>query len=101
MAHDTDSHITTDHDTIRKWAESRDGKPAAVAETHTGKDAGILRIMFSDEAENDGLEEVGWDEFFKTFEDRGLAFLYQDETKSDHGTSRFHKFVDRSQHKEG
>lgn len=98
---DHQSHVTTDHDTIRTWAESRDGKPAAVAETHRKGDAGILRILFSDEAEEDGLEAVPWDEFFKTFDDRGLAFLYQEETKGGGSPSRFHKFVDRSQHKEG
>ncbi|WP_404378949.1 hypothetical protein [Caenispirillum salinarum] len=99
MAHDTDAHVTTDHDTIRKWAESRDGKPAAVSETHSKGDPGILRILFSDEAEDDGLEPISWDAFFEKFEEKNLAFLYQDETKSEHGTSRFHKFVDRDQHK--
>lgn len=96
---DADSHITTDHDTIRKWAEERDGEPASVKETHRKGDAGILRIMFSGDA-RDSLDPVSWDEFFRTFEDRGLAFLYQRDTKSEGGPSRFHKFVDRSQHKD-
>ncbi|GAA0569158.1 hypothetical protein [Caenispirillum bisanense] len=100
MSQDHGSHVTTDHDTIRKWAESRGGKPAAVAETHHGKDAGILRILFSEEAEKGGLEEVEWEAFFKTFEDRGLAFLYQETTKSSDEPSRFHKFVDRSKNEE-
>ncbi|MCA1940996.1 MAG: hypothetical protein LDL26_08365 [Caenispirillum bisanense] len=101
MSKDYHSHVTTDHDTIRKWAESRNGKPAAVEETHHGKDAGILRILFTEEADRGGLEEVSWDEFFRTFDDRNLAFLYQDATKGGGEPSRFHKFVDRDKHDEG
>ena len=37
---------TTDHNAIRKWAESHGGKPAAVERTHKGGDVGIVRIMF-------------------------------------------------------
>lgn len=44
----------------------------------------------------DKLEPIGWDEFFKTFEDRKLAFLHQDKTK-DGVESRFNKFVHREE----
>jgi hypothetical protein len=40
------------------------------------------------------LEEVNWEPFFNTFEDRKLAFVYQEKT-SDGSVSRFSKFVDR------
>ncbi|MDZ5699047.1 hypothetical protein [Chelativorans sp. M5D2P16] len=80
---------TTDHDTIRKWAEMRNGRPARVKTTEPG---GILRIDFGEPEES--LEEIDWDEFFRVFEDRKLAFLYQDKTDSGE-TSRFNKFVDR------
>ncbi len=40
------------------------------------------------------LDEVDWDTFFRTFEDRKLALLYQDKTADGH-TSRFFKFVQR------
>jgi hypothetical protein len=76
---------TTDHKVIQKWAEARNGKPSKVRAT---EDGGILRIDF-DEREP-GLEPITWDEFFKVFDQRKLAFLYQDERKS-----RFNKFVDR------
>lgn len=70
---------TIDHDTIRKWAESKGGKPAAVERTHKGDDVGIIRIMFPDAAqsEHDALTEISWDEFFKEFEERKLALLYE------------------------
>src|SRR5690606_33445542 len=38
----------------------------------------------------DALEQIGWDDFFDTFDTNNLAFLYQDEKDS-----RFHKFVNR------
>ena len=53
---------------------------------------GILRVDFAEP--DDKLEPIAWEEFFKTFEDRRLAFLYQDKT-SDGKQSRFFKFVRR------
>lgn len=83
----------TDHDEIRKWAESRGGRPSRVKGTgNQTDDAGILRIDFGDADE--GLEEIGWDEFFEVFEDRKLALLRQEEA-SGGGTSRFNKIVER------
>jgi hypothetical protein len=84
------AETTTDHDTIRKWAESRGGKPAAVKSTHKGDDVGIIRIMFPDapNSQHDALEEIGWDEFFEEFDDRELALLYEKD-------SMFSKLVGR------
>ncbi len=91
-----ESHTTTDHDTIRKWAEARGGSPATVASTTKtngeGDDAGILRLDFG--GDDEGLEDISWDEFFKTFEDSKLAFLYQQTTKEGE-ESRFFKLVNR------
>ncbi|WP_181305229.1 hypothetical protein [Rufibacter sp. XAAS-G3-1] len=81
---------TTDHDTIRKWAEARDGKPASVKGTGDGDEAGLLRINFPGYAE-DNLEDISWEEFFEKFEEKKLAFLYQDEKDS-----RFSKLVSRA-----
>lgn len=89
---DKDSRQTTDPDTIRRWAEERGGRPAAVADTHQGDDTGIIRIAFQGETE--GLEDISWDELFETFEEKKLAFLYQEQTK-EADTSRFFKFVRR------
>ncbi|MFC3167484.1 MULTISPECIES: hypothetical protein [Paracoccus] len=81
------SNTTQDHDTIREWAESRDGHPAMV---ETKGEGGILRIDFGEEEE--GLTRISWDEFFEIFDENGLHFLYQDETAGG-DTSRFNKFV--------
>lgn len=83
------SETTTDHETIKRWVEARDGHPSIVDTKGPG---GILRIDFGPKEER--LEPVSWDDFFKIFEDNDLAFLYQDKT-SDGGQSRFNKFVKR------
>lgn len=80
---------TTDHDEIRNWAEERGGRPAIV---RTDGEGGILRIDFQEPDEN--LDEISWDEFFEIFEERNLAFLYQEEVSGKQ--SRFNKLVDRS-----
>lgn len=89
-----ESKVTTDHQKIRSWAEARGGKPAGVKSTGGGDDPGILRIHFPEAGEEESLEEIPWDQFFDKFEEKDLAFLYQDETDSGE-TSRFFKFVTR------
>ena len=89
------SYTTTDHDVIRAWIEARGGRPAAVEGTGDGdheQDAGLLRIEFRDDG--DALDEVDWEPFFRTFDDRELAFVYQEQT-SDGEQSRFSRFVRR------
>jgi hypothetical protein len=88
-----ESHVTTNHEEIKRWMESRGGRPASVKGTGGGEDPGILRVNFPGYAE-ESLESIEWDEFFRKFEENELAFLYQDETKSGE-TSRFFKFVRR------
>jgi hypothetical protein len=88
----SESYTTTDHKKIKKWAEDRDGAPATVKATEEKGHAGILRIDFGPKEK--GLGEFSWSEFFKKFDEAGLAFLYQDKTK-DGKVSRFHKFVTR------
>src|SRR5512132_2365244 len=58
------AEVTTDHDTVRKWAEGKGGKPATVERTHKGGDVGIIRIMFPDapQSQHDALTEITWEE---------------------------------------
>lgn len=86
----TTAQTTTDHDTIRQWAEARNGHPARVKDS--GDNGGLLRIDFNEPEER--LEEISWDEFFRIFEENKLAFLYQDKLE-DGATSRFNKLVAR------
>lgn len=94
----TESTTTTDHDTIRKWAEQRDGHPAKV---DVSGDGGILRIDFGEP--EDALKAISWDEFFEIFEDRKLAFLYQDRTSAARAasTSSFHAEGEASERRNG
>lgn len=84
---------TVDHDEIRRWAKSRDGRPVTVKGTEGDDDAGVLRIAFRDDP---SLQTIDWEEFFEKFEDEGLAFLYQEQTK-DGKISRFFKLVEREE----
>lgn len=85
---DHDTHRTRDHDTVRRWAEKRGGRPTMVEGTQ------ILRIDFDDPdgSRDEKLVPVSWDEFFRVFDERGLEFLYQGHTHDGH-ISRFNKFV--------
>jgi phosphoenolpyruvate-protein kinase (PTS system EI component) len=84
------SYTTTDHEVIRAWAEARNGRPAKVADTEDSSGSGVLRIEF--DSSDDRLDESDWDTFFKVFDDRGLAFVYQEKT-SDGSISRFNKLI--------
>jgi hypothetical protein len=83
---------TTDHDEIRRWVEARGGKPARVEGTGNGDDPGVLRIDFP--GDDDALEEIAWDDWFRAFDENELAFVYQERT-TDGEASRFNKLVSR------
>jgi hypothetical protein len=88
------SKVTTDHDEIRKWVEARKGQPAAVKRTEKGNDLGVLRIDFPGYSGAETLEHVEWERWFDEFDQKELAFLYQDKTADGH-VSRFNKLVAR------
>jgi Rho termination factor, N-terminal domain len=73
------SLATTNHEVIRQWAEARAGRPATVEGTEHGDRLGVLRFDFGDTT--DRLRHVSWDQWFATFDERGLNFLYQEEHK--------------------
>ena len=68
---------TTMHDTIRRWAEERDGDAAIRAALRAGDEAGILRIDFA----SAGLERSSWARFFESLGRSQHAFS-QHETES-------------------
>lgn len=81
------SLVTTDHEVIRRWAEERGAAPATVPGTEHGDHLGVLRLDFPGYG-GDDLREVSWDEWFATFEARGLHFVCQ-ETTTDGDQSNF------------
>lgn len=90
------SRTTTDHETIRRWAEERGGKPACVQGTGGRGDTGMIRLEFpsAPQSNDDSLQEISWDEFFEKFDESNLALVYQDRT-SDGQKSNFNKLVSR------
>lgn len=88
------SSATTDHDTIRRWAEDRRGKPSRVKGTGGGDDPGLLRINFPGYSGEEDLEEIPWEEFFEKFDQNNLALVYQEKTSGGE-KSNFNKLVDR------
>lgn len=80
------SLVTTHHEVIKEWAEERGGVPATVSGTEHDDHLGVLRFDFG--GDDDKLRHVGWDEWFKTFDERRLNFIYQ-ENRSDGNQSTF------------
>jgi hypothetical protein len=90
----THGNVTTDHDFIRRWAEQRGAHPAAVKRTAKGDDPGIIRLDFPGYSGEDSLVEISWDDFFEKFDEKELAFVYQEKT-ADGQVSNFNKLVSR------
>ncbi len=88
------SKTTTDHDTIRKWAEERGAWPAQAASTGQGGQTGIIRIDFPGYTGEGKLERISWDEWFRKFDESKLALVYE-ETTAGGQRSNFNKLVER------
>jgi hypothetical protein len=93
MARQT-TKVTTDHEEIRRWVEERGGWPAHVKGTGEDGDPGVLRIDFPGYSGEDTLEPIPWDEWFRKFDEKNLAFVYQDKTASGE-QSYFNELVSR------
>ena len=84
-----------DHDEIRRWAESRGGKPTAVKGTSRAKgDIGMIRIDFPGYSGEGKLEPVPWEAWFAKFDASNLALVVQDRTSGGE-ISHFNKLVAR------
>jgi hypothetical protein len=57
-------------------------------------DTGLLRLDFPGYSGADSLQHISWEEFFKKFDENGLALLHQD-TTADGKKSNFNKLVSR------
>lgn len=73
--------VTSDHDVIRQWAKARDAQPATVPGTEHDRRPGVLTFDFPGYG-GDKLRHISWDDWFRTFDDRGLRFLYQEHLRS-------------------
>lgn len=84
------SHITSDREEIRRWADERDAVPAVRDETE-----GDPEYRFFDRgAVDEDYREREWDEFFDEFESREQALVYRDDESEGVG---HHEIVDRDE----
>ncbi len=95
----------TDHEDIRNWAAARMGAPAIIDASAEGGTQPVLRIVFDQAAYQDqdraerpqnagGFELVEWDDWFKIFDDAGLALLVARGTPG--RKDSFHEIVRRA-----
>jgi hypothetical protein len=104
--HDPEEHedkpgqslATRSHDVIRHWADDRGAKPATVHGTERERRPGVLRFNFPGYG-GESLEEVNWDDWFRTFDDRELVFIFQEHRRNG-GASNFFK-LDSPHREEG
>lgn len=104
--HSPDEHADRDGQTlatrspevIQRWAEERGGRPATVPGTEHGGRPGVLRITFAQDG-NSRLEEIDWEEWLRSFQERDLVFIYQ-ETTSDGSQSNFFR-LDNPEREDG
>ena len=76
--HPGQSLATRHHEVIKTWAEERGGHPATVPGTeHQGR-PGVLRFDFPGYGGR-ALEIISWDEWFKSFDERDLVFVFQEQ----------------------
>lgn len=95
--HSTDEHedhpgqslATQSHEVIRHWAEQRGGEPATVPGTEHGGRPGVLRFDFPGYGGQD-LQHISWDDWFKTFDERHLVFIYQEHKRDGSESNFFH-----------
>src|SRR5579884_368234 len=80
---------TQNHDVIEHWADERGGKPATVPGTEHNGLPGVLRINFPGYG-GKSLKEIPWSEWFKTFDERKLVFLFQQKMSDGHQSNFFH-----------
>ncbi|TPM10789.1 MULTISPECIES: hypothetical protein [unclassified Mesorhizobium] len=94
----------TDHEAIRSWAASRAGFPAIVDVSPEAGTQAMLRLVFGQHAYEDedqperpinagGYELVEWDEWFKLFDERGLALVVAAEEPG--RREQFHEIIRR------
>jgi len=90
--HDGQTLATRSREVVEDWARRRNAEPAAATFGDDGRPR-VLRFDFQGGPDRGGseLKRVSWDDWWQVFEDRDLAFVYQEKT-SDGNESNFFIF---------
>lgn len=83
------SLATRSHDVIMKWAQDRGAEPSLIESTRTNGKSGVLRLNFPGFSEGKALQKVSWDEWFSTFDNRKLVFIFQEHMKKGNPSNFF------------
>ncbi|MBX6341750.1 MAG: hypothetical protein IRY97_04775 [Thermomicrobiaceae bacterium] len=79
---------TRSHEVIKRWAEERNATPATVPGTEHGNRPGVLRFDFPGYGGQE-LQHISWDDWFTTFDERNLVFLFQEHMKNGNQSNFF------------
>ncbi|MCW7538345.1 hemerythrin domain-containing protein [Aquabacterium sp. A7-Y] len=94
--HDGQTLATRNPEVIRRWAEARGARPA----TTPGGDAERPRVLRFDFPDYDkGLQEVSWEAWLGTFDERELTFVFQERQKAGNQSNFF--LLDSPEREEG
>jgi hypothetical protein len=99
MSPSTASKITTDHNEILRWAQTRTASPAAAISAKAKSDGRIIHLEFGADGKASLGKPITWEDWFAKFDASKLAFLYQDQlANGEH--SNFYQIVEREIAKE-
>ncbi|BCB75930.1 hypothetical protein GCM10022251_55120 [Phytohabitans flavus] len=82
------SLVTSSREVIQQWADRRDAAPATITGTGPEDRAGVLTFDFPLGNSGSRLRRISWDDWFRSFDERNLNFMYQEE-RSDGRQSNF------------
>lgn len=90
---DTETLVTSDHEVIRLWADSRQAEPATGEETPSGpatvnvNDGGAgLRFNFPGASQ---FRPIRWEEWFDHFDRNRLLFVYEEQMEDGSASTRY------------
>jgi hypothetical protein len=75
------SLVTANHEVIQRWARARNAKPATIAGTEREGRPGVLTFNIPGYRESSRIREITWDDWFRTFDIRGLNLIYQEQMR--------------------
>ncbi|WP_346119797.1 hypothetical protein [Micromonospora coerulea] len=75
------SLVTANHEVIQRWAGARNAKPATIAGTEREGRPGVLTFNIPGYRESSRIQEISWDDWFRTFDLRRLNLIYQEQLR--------------------